>query len=281
MTRKTRTEGGACSGSGSPHWTWIASQLSNLTHDTMRKVESWVGSHGGCFAPAGRARLREEAASAVHLAVAEALDNPSLSDAHPLQVRYSIVKRAAGLVMSTLRPEWHEEPTQGETLASLVGEPDEPPSRWLTSVPLGRPAKPLIVALVQYETGEDIPAITAAVAAEGCELSPERVAVELLAVLRFAHKMQPQRFRWVLRDARARLEPWIRGYLIPYRLKDRDLVVVVDAAFGVSSTVTAAALGCASGRVRNIRRHAKQSCPGVREVLERTTAFGWPLTTPS
>ena len=255
---------------------WLASETANHVRAVVRRVESWVYPNGSCLTPGARLHLSTEAESAVGETNAEVLRKGTFVHSRPVQVRIYVVKSAAGKVIRQLRREWPELPLDEEVAAETPDESGEAPGVWLTGLARGRPARPLVHALIEFSRGTELEELATGVRSLGLELSDEEVAVELLRALRFARRGN-RSLAGLLDEARARLDPHVRRYFDDRGLDGREVAVVVDQLFGVPAATTGARLGVSGERVRNLRREAKDRYELVRESFDTTMAMGWPL----
>lgn len=261
-----------------PSWLepWLVAEQKNLTANVVAVIEARIRRAGGCLGPDARTQLRDDASSAVGLASAEVLALETFVPRAPLPVRVYVIKRASGLLGSDQRQLAHMV-LVGEDGWAPADDAAAPVLLWLTSLPHGRPAAPLVAALVSCARGESLAEIADAVRDAGLAVCDGAVVVELLLALRRAKKGH-RALSKILHEARDRLEQPLANHLRALGLLDeRLLAVVVDHAFGVSDTATACALGISAARVRGLRLHARRQFGFVQACFEAPVALGWPI----
>lgn len=188
----------------------LLDKLDDLTASVVDQVEAWLGANGACLTPEARRRAEDQARAAVVTAIEAMTTMRTFS--HPLRARRYAVLSAAGLLFSELREEWRTTSLDDAALdAAGLGEPASAFAMWINSRPEGRPAQPLISALVAFMDGASLGAIADAVRAEGLALDDGQVAVELLRALWEARR-RDLRFSAIVAATRSRLATAIEDH---------------------------------------------------------------------
>ena len=139
---------GANSDDSSHGWINPVTGIESIAAGALVQVNAWLFPQGGCLAPLGQQRLREQALDAAEKAVSEM--PPKEAFDHPLKARRYAVLRCAGILIGELRQEWRLLPLDDSVLANIPEAAPDDYSMWLTSLARGRPAWPLVRAVVAF-----------------------------------------------------------------------------------------------------------------------------------